>query len=161
MIVGIYYVCDSEKSSRKYEMAFLCVLLLCFMTATSLLFLFKIFTYWLRWDIVAAILCKGRGILSDLFIWIFGYTGSHCCAAFSLVAASRGYSSCRAQASSCGGFSCWGAQALRTRASAAVACAWLLLSMWNLPGPGIEPMYPALAGAFLTTGPPVKSRLLL
>ena len=37
------------------------------------LFLFKIFTYWLCWDIVAALLCKGWGILSDLFIWIFAY----------------------------------------------------------------------------------------
>ena len=25
--------------------------------------------------------------------------------------------------------------------------------MWNLPGPGIEPVSPALAGRFLTTGP--------
>ena len=29
--------------------------------------------------------------------------------------------------------------------------------MWDLPGPGIEPMSPALAGEFLTTGPPGKS----
>ena len=29
--------------------------------------------------------------------------------------------------------------------------------MWSLPGPGIEPMTPALAGGFLTTGPPEKS----
>jgi len=29
--------------------------------------------------------------------------------------------------------------------------------MWNLPGPGIEPMSPALAGEFLTTGSPGKS----
>ena len=29
--------------------------------------------------------------------------------------------------------------------------------MWNLPGLGIEPMSPALAGRFLTTGPPEKS----
>ena len=29
--------------------------------------------------------------------------------------------------------------------------------MWDLPGPGIEPMSPALAGGFLTTGPPGKS----
>ena len=28
--------------------------------------------------------------------------------------------------------------------------------MWDLPGPGIEPMFPALAGRFLTTGPPGK-----
>ena len=33
-------------------------------------------------------------------------------------------------------------------------------SMWNLPGPGIEPMSLALAGGFLTTGPPGKSEKL-
>ena len=27
---------------------------------------------------------------------------------------------------------------------------------WNLPGPGIDPMCPALAGGFSTTGPPGK-----
>ena len=30
--------------------------------------------------------------------------------------------------------------------------------MCNLPGPGIEPVSPALADGFLTTGPPEKSR---
>ena len=29
--------------------------------------------------------------------------------------------------------------------------------MWDLPGPGLEPMSPALAGGFLTTAPPGKS----
>ena len=29
--------------------------------------------------------------------------------------------------------------------------------MWNLPGPGIKPVSPALAGGFLTTGSPEKS----
>ena len=29
--------------------------------------------------------------------------------------------------------------------------------MWNLPGPGIEPTSAALAGEFLTSGPPEKS----
>ena len=29
--------------------------------------------------------------------------------------------------------------------------------MWDLPGPGIEPMSPELAGRFLTTAPPGKS----
>ena len=38
------------------------------------------------------------------------------------------------------------------------AWALLLLGMWNLPGPGIELMAPALEGRFLTTGPPGKSR---
>ena len=31
-------------------------------------------------------------------------------------------------------------------------------SMWNLPGPGIEPVSPPLAGGFLTTVPPGKSK---
>ena len=28
--------------------------------------------------------------------------------------------------------------------------------MWDLPGPGLEPVFPALAGGFLTTAPPGK-----
>ena len=39
------------------------------------------------------------------------------------------------------------------------SCVWkdlLLHCMWDLPGPGIEPVSPALAGGFLTTGPPGK-----
>ena len=28
--------------------------------------------------------------------------------------------------------------------------------MWDLPGPGLEPMSPALAGGFLTAAPPEK-----
>ena len=28
--------------------------------------------------------------------------------------------------------------------------------MWNLPGPGLEPVFPALADRFLTTAPPEK-----
>ena len=35
--------------------------------------------------------------------------------------------------------------------------AWLPHSMWNLSGPGIEPMSPALEGKVLTTGLPQKS----
>ena len=31
-------------------------------------------------------------------------------------------------------------------------------SMWNLPGPGTEPMSPPLAGEFLSIGPPGKSK---
>ena len=33
--------------------------------------------------------------------------------------------------------------------------------MWNLPGPGIEPMSPALADGFLSTLPPGRSSILL
>ena len=36
------------------------------------------------------------------------------------------------------------------------AWAWLLHGMWDLPRPGIKRMSPALAGGFLTTGPPGK-----
>ena len=35
-----------------------------------------------------------------------------------------------------------------------VAC-----SMWNLRRPGVKPVSPALAGRFLTTAPPGRSRL--
>ena len=37
------------------------------------------------------------------------------------------------------------------------AGAQLFYSMSDLPGPGIEPMSPALAGRFFTTEPPEKS----
>ena len=67
---------------------------------------------------------------------------------------------CSARASHCGGFSCCRAQPLGVQASVAVACglsscgswalerrlsncgtrAQLLRSMWDLPGPGIEPV---------------------
>ena len=30
--------------------------------------------------------------------------------------------------------------------------------MWNLPGPGIEPVSPELEGGFLSTAPPGKSQ---
>ena len=53
------------------------------------------------------------------------------------------------------------AEALGMQASVDVACglsscslwAYLLPSIWNLPGPGIEPMFPALAGGLLSTEP--------
>ena len=35
--------------------------------------------------------------------------------------------------------------------------AWLLQGTWSLPGPGIQPVFPALAGGFLTTEPPGRS----
>ena len=88
--------------------------------------------------------------LINLFIYLFlDALGLRCCR----------------QASHCSGFSCCRARALGARASVVVACglsscgarAYLLHSMWDLPGPGIEPMSPVLAGGFLTTAPPRKS----
>ena len=48
-------------------------------------------------------------------------------------------------------------RALERRLSSCGARTKLLHGMWDLPGPGIEPMSPALAGGFLTIAPPGKS----
>ena len=90
----------------------------------------------------------------------------------SLVAASGGTLCCGACASHCGGFSCgeqalgaWasvvvahrlsscGARALERRLSRCGAQALLLCGTWDLPGPGLELVSPALAGGHLTTVP--------
>ena len=55
----------------------------------------------------------------------------------------------------CGLFS-WGSRALEHRLSSCGTWAELLQGLWDLPGPGIELMFLALAGGFLTTGPPEK-----
>ena len=44
------------------------------------------------------------------------------------------------------------------RLSSCGSRAQLLRGMWNLPGPGLEPVSPALAGGFSTTAPPGKRR---
>ena len=88
---------------------------------------------------------------------------------------------CGARASHCSGFAYYGAQALGTEAAVVAArglrsCGsralehglrspgaqtWLLCGMVNLPGPGLEPVFPALAGGFLSTIPPGKSYTFL
>ena len=55
------------------------------------------------------------------------------------------------------GLSSCGSQALEHRLSSCGTRALLLRGMWDLPGPGLEPVSPALAGGFLTTVPPGKS----
>ena len=47
------------------------------------------------------------------------------------------------------------------RLSSCVSRAQLLRGMWDPPRPGLEPMYPALAGRFSTTAPPGKPLLLI
>ena len=81
----------------------------------------------------------------------------------------KAFSSCGAWVPHCGGFSCCGAQALGTWVSVAAACGLQSAgsavaahglsfpSTWDLPGPGTEPVSPALAGRFLSTAPPGKS----
>ena len=104
-----------------------------FSNGIDLLFIYLFLNFWLLWVLVAA-----HGL--------------------SLVAASRGYSSLW-----CAGFSLQWLLLLRNMGSRQVgfsSCglqAQLLYSMWDLPGPAIEPVSPALAGGFMTTGPPGKS----
>ena len=103
--------------------------------------------------------------------WVF--VAAH---GLSLVAASGGYSSlqcvgfslrwhlfCRARALGSWasvvvalGLSSCGSWALERRLSSCGTWAQLLRGMWDLPGPGLEPMSPALAGRFITTAPPGK-----
>ena len=55
------------------------------------------------------------------------------------------------------GLSSCGSWALERRLGSCGARAYLLHGMWDLPGSGLEPLSPALAGGFLTTAPPGKS----
>ena len=94
-----------------------------------------------------------------LFFWLHWVFIAAC--RLSLVAASGGTLCCGAWASHCSGFSCCRARALGMRASVVVACglsscgsralelrlsncgaqAYLLRGMWDLPGPGLKPLY--------------------
>ena len=55
------------------------------------------------------------------------------------------------------GFSSCGSRALEHRLSSCGTQAQLLCGMWDLPGPGLELLSPALAGGLLTTAPPGES----
>ena len=149
-------------------------------------FSFKKFIYlfiylWLLWVFVAA-----RSL--SLAVVSGGYSSLRC-AGFSLrwllllwsmSSRSMGFSSCASRAQqlwlmgsvvvahglqSAGsvvvarGLSSCGSQALEHRLSSCGARAQLLRSMRDLPGPGHEPVSPALAGRFLTTAPPGKPLL--
>ena len=110
------------------------------------------------------------------FIYLFIYGSLLLHAGFLQLLRVGGYSSLRCAGFSLGGFSCCGARALGAWASVVVALrlsscgsralerrlsisgaqAELLRGMWDLPGPGLKPVSPALAGRFLTTAPPWK-----
>ena len=108
------------------------------------------------------------------FIYLFAYFRLHwvfvATCGLSLVAASGGYSLLwcagfslqwllllRSMGSRCTGFSSCGTRALERRLSSCGARAWLFRGMWDPPGPGLEPVSPALAGGFLTIAPPGRS----
>ena len=106
--------------------------------------------------------CVGSSLLRTGFLQLrragitlrCGERASHCC----------GFSCCRARAlgtwasvvAAQGRSSC-GSRAAVCRLSSCGTQAQLLCSMWDLPGPGTEPVCPALAGGFLTTAPPGMS----
>ena len=84
-------------------------------------------------------------------IFILGCTGSFIAAwGLSLVAATT-TTCCGSQASHRCDISCCRAQVLGSQASIVEAHGPLLCGMWNLLGPGIEPVSLALAGRFLST----------
>ena len=102
-----------------------------------------------------------------IFFWLHWVFVAAC--RLSLVSASRGYCSLRcvgfssrwllllpSLGSRCAGFSSCGSWTVEHRLSRCGARAQLLRRMWDLPGPGLEPGSPALAGRFLTTVPPGK-----
>ena len=98
----------------------------------------------------------GRGEWGHLFFLIYFWLYCIFLAAcgLSLVAPSRGYSSL-----GCLDFSLHWLLLLQSTSSRHAgfsncnAWAWLFCGMWDLPGPGIEPMSSALAGELITTGP--------
>ena len=99
------------------------------------------------------------GLQEFIFMYLFWVAlGLHCSVwAFSSWGKRGLLFSWGARVSHCSGFSCWRAQAWEPRPS---SCGILLLrSMWNLPGPGIKPMSPTLAGRLSITGPQGKSKI--
>ena len=107
--------------------------------------------------------------LINLFIYFWLHWVFVAACGISLVAASGGYSllQCtgisllwllllRSTGSRGVGFSSCGSRALERRLSSCGSQAQLLRGMWDLPGPGLEPVSPAVAGGFLTTEPPGK-----
>ena len=94
--------------------------------------------------------CGTAGATLRCSAWASQYSGFSCCraqapGAQASVVVAHGLSGC-------------GSRALESRLSSCGAWAQLLCGMWDLPGPGIEPVSPALTGRFLTTVPPRKSR---
>ena len=129
------------------------------------LLFFKIYLFWLR-----RILVEVCGLFFFFLIYFWLCWVFVAARRLSLVAVSGGYSSLRCTGFSLRwllllrstgfrrkGFSSCGSRALEHRLSSCGAQAQLLSSMWDLPGPGLEPESPALAGGFLTTAQPGKS----
>ena len=94
--------------------------------------------------------CSERGLLFVAVRGLLTEVASFCCGARALGAQASVVVAC--------GLSSCGSWALEHRLSSCGARAYLLRSMWDPPGPGLEPVSPAFAGGFLTTAPPGKSQ---
>ena len=94
--------------------------------------------------------CGEWGLLFVAVCGLLIAVASLCCGAWAL--------GMRASVVVAHGLSSWGSWALERRLSSCGAWASLLHGMWELPGPGLEPVSPALAGGFLTIVPPGKPR---
>ena len=103
------------------------------------------FHFWLRWVFIAT---RGLSLVVASRV-----SSSLRCTGFSL----RWLLLMRSMGSRCVGFSRCGTRALERRLSSCGAWAQLLRGTWDLPGPGLKPVSPALAGGFLTTAQPGKS----
>ena len=110
------------------------------------------------------------GLFLCIILWclLLAVLGLHCCPGFFFSCSKRellsscrvwlpiGFSCCRAQPLGFKGFRSCGSWALEHRFNSCGKRAELLLRIWDLPGSGIGPVSPALAGEFFTTEPPGK-----
>ena len=122
--------------------------------------------FWLYWVFAAAQTfssCGEQELLSSCTAWASHCSGFSWCRAQALACA--GFSTCSIQAQ-CAGFSTCSIQAQqlwllgsRPQLNSCGPWAQLLCGIWGLPGSGIEPMFPAVAGRFFTTVSPGQSSL--
>ena len=132
MTVPFFFFFDAEAETQRFFFCFL------------FFFNFFYFIFWLRWVFVAAHRLS--------LVAVSGGYSSLRCVGFSL----RWLLLLRSTGSRHAGFSRCGSRALEHRLSSYWRTGLAAPRMWDLPGPGLEPVSPALAGGFLTTAPPGK-----
>ena len=96
-----------------------------------------LYLFGLCWVFIAARLFCSCGEWERLFVAVRGFSSRW-----------LWFQSMGSRHSGCIRCSSW---ALEHRLNSCGTQAWLLRGMWDLPGPGIEPVYPALAGVCFTT----------
>ena len=109
---------------------------------------FICFCFWLCWVSVATFSSCGEWGLLFIPAWGLLIAVASLVAECGLVVSAHKLSICSLQA-----LECW--------LSSCGALAWLAHGMWDLPGPGVEPVPPALAGGFLSTRPSGKPRFFV